>query len=376
MTHVTFPLRQRGAASRRAAAAAIAIVALAALDARAVQRTFVSTSGSDANTAQNCSLAAPCRSFGSALTVTTAGGEIIVLDSGGYGRVAIDKSVTIWAPAGVYAGVSVSAGTNGVDIDTPGAAVVLRGLAINGQGGTHGVNATRFSQLTLEDCVISGMSEDGVRMLLASGSARATVRNSRIRDNGTFGLNVSGDVALHTEQLRAERNGLDGMIVAEGVVATLSDSSLLENVQNGVTIQAHGAGAHTRLLVSKTTFAGNLWGFFASGLTSGFVEAELADSIVTGNTSTGVRVTASGSAAALSVAVRDSTISRNGAEGVLVRDANARLVASRNTVVGNVSHGLAQTFASSLLSSGDNALSGNNGGGAQTLGVVTPLAGI
>jgi hypothetical protein len=46
------------------------------------QRTFVSTSGNDANTAANCSLASPCRSFGSALSVTVADGEIVVLDSG------------------------------------------------------------------------------------------------------------------------------------------------------------------------------------------------------------------------------------------------------------------------------------------------------
>jgi hypothetical protein len=42
------------------------------------QRTFVSTSGNDANA---CSLTAPCRSFGAAITQTDPNGEIIVLDS-------------------------------------------------------------------------------------------------------------------------------------------------------------------------------------------------------------------------------------------------------------------------------------------------------
>ena len=63
------------------------------------QRTFVSPSGADGNTVNNCSLQAPCRSFGAAITITNTGGEIIVLDSAGYGPVAVTKSVSIRMPA-------------------------------------------------------------------------------------------------------------------------------------------------------------------------------------------------------------------------------------------------------------------------------------
>ena len=53
---------------RSFAVAVAAALVLSSLDAFAVaQRTFVSTAGSDANTTFNCSLVAPCRSFGSAL---------------------------------------------------------------------------------------------------------------------------------------------------------------------------------------------------------------------------------------------------------------------------------------------------------------------
>src|SRR5438093_6424824 len=63
------------------------------------QRTFVSAhTGSDANP---CGPTTPCRSFGAAMALTLSGGEIIVLDSGGYGTVTIDKSVSIVSPAGV-----------------------------------------------------------------------------------------------------------------------------------------------------------------------------------------------------------------------------------------------------------------------------------
>ena len=74
--------------------------------------TYVATYGSDAN---SCSLGLPCRTFSGALAQTNAGGQIVVLDSGGYGAVKIDKSVSIVAPEGVYAGISVFSG-KGVEI--------------------------------------------------------------------------------------------------------------------------------------------------------------------------------------------------------------------------------------------------------------------
>src|SRR5262245_6327741 len=55
--------------------------ALCATMSLAQQRTFVSGSGSDANA---CSRTAPCRTFTQALSQTSAGGEVVVLDSAGY----------------------------------------------------------------------------------------------------------------------------------------------------------------------------------------------------------------------------------------------------------------------------------------------------
>ncbi len=89
----------------------------------AAQRTFVSGAGSDTNA---CTLVAPCRGFAVALTHTDPNGEIIVLDSAGYGPVTIDKSVSIVAPPGVYAGISVFSG-DGIVISGSGIDVALRG---------------------------------------------------------------------------------------------------------------------------------------------------------------------------------------------------------------------------------------------------------
>src|SRR5215467_5681246 len=88
------------------------------------QRTFVASYGAD-NPA--CSLATPCRSFGAAITASNAGGEVVVVDSAGYGTVMIAKAVSIIVPAGIFGGITVTSGA-GVTINAPGATVVLRGL--------------------------------------------------------------------------------------------------------------------------------------------------------------------------------------------------------------------------------------------------------
>ena len=55
-------------------------------------RTAVSVSGNDMN---SCTVPSPCRTFAKAITVTNSGGEIIALDSGGYGPFTIDRAVTV-----------------------------------------------------------------------------------------------------------------------------------------------------------------------------------------------------------------------------------------------------------------------------------------
>src|SRR5690242_3697373 len=93
-------------------------------------RTWVSGVGDDANP---CSRTAPCKTFAGAISKTASGGEINVLDPGGFGAVTITKSITI-SSEGFEAGVLVS-GTNGIVISAgAGDIVILRGLDIEGLG--------------------------------------------------------------------------------------------------------------------------------------------------------------------------------------------------------------------------------------------------
>src|ERR1700748_676356 len=55
-------------------------------------RTWVSGVGNDANP---CSRTAPCKTFAGAISKTADGGEISVLDPGGFGGVHIGKAITL-----------------------------------------------------------------------------------------------------------------------------------------------------------------------------------------------------------------------------------------------------------------------------------------
>ena len=100
-------------------------------------RSAVSVNGSDGNA---CTVPAPCRTFAKAITVTNSGGEIIALDSGGYGPFTIDRAVTVRPVPGAYAGLAPTT-TDGITVSAGGTDdVVLRGITINGLGGSNGIN--------------------------------------------------------------------------------------------------------------------------------------------------------------------------------------------------------------------------------------------
>src|SRR5712671_5269709 len=101
-------------------------------------RTWVSGVGDDANP---CSRTAPCKTFAGSISKTAAGGEISVLDPGGFGAVTITKAITINGTgtlAGILsaptAGIIVNAGVNDV--------VIIRNLSLTGvttSGSTNGI---------------------------------------------------------------------------------------------------------------------------------------------------------------------------------------------------------------------------------------------
>jgi len=283
-----------------AVASSLALLEVAA-PVDAAQRTFVSTGGSDANA---CSLAAPCRGFAKAITVTDSGGELVVLDSGGYGSVTVKQDVTILSPAGVYAGLSVFGGSDGITIASPATKVVLRGLTINGQGGNNGIRV-QAGEVHVESLVISNMAQAGIRV-----EGGSTVR-------------ISGSTS---------RSNVDGLrIVPAGTVSVLvRDSEFSNNIAAGIGISPSSGGANAHVMVERSSITKNGAGVVTAPGASAQATVILTQTVLSENTAAGVSSTGS----TATVFVRESAITRNGT-GLLQASSGVLNACGANLLIAN-----------------------------------------
>jgi hypothetical protein len=311
----------------------VGLLALAcAANALAQQRTFVASNGSDANP---CTLPAPCRSFAVAISAVVAGGEVIVLDSAGYGPVTIAKSVSITAPAGVYAGIAVPAVQNGVTVSGGTFDVVLRGLAISGNAvGNHGIASSHSGSLTIERCTVDAMTGNGINISSASFSIVVAIRDTRITHVSGDGIFLAQAIG-NAERVSVSHVGGTGIFVSTSSAMAVNDTIIAYAQGDGILAGASG-GQTTRLSVTSSMLS-NIAGYGISAVDAGGVAILHA----TGNTLSFVA---------------------NG--GLLSQSPGAKLIAARNSVADSP-YGLVQLVGGTLISFGDNPATGN----------VTPTSG-
>jgi len=282
----------------------------------AAQRTFVSTGGSDANA---CSLVAPCRGFAKAITVTDPEGEIIALDSGGYGSVIVNKNVTIVSPAGVYAGISVFAATDGITVAAPATKVVLRGLTVNGQGGTHGVRI-QSGEVHVESTIISNMGQAGIRV---EGGTSVRISNSVSRSN------------------------VDGLRVVPGagtVSVLVRDSEFSNNTTAGIGVSPSAGGASAQVTVERSSLTKNGAGVVTGPGASASATVIVIQSVASENAGAGI----SSSGSTSTVFVRESAITRNGT-GLLQASSGVLNACGANLLVANTTPQSGAILTSSCL---------------------------
>jgi Right handed beta helix region/PKD-like domain len=219
-----------------------------------VARSFVSAKkGNDAN---NCAPSTPCRTFTRALSPVQPGGEVVVLDSGGYGPFTITQAVAVVVPQGVYAGITASSG----DAITVSAgvsdAVTLKGLTINSLGGVNGIRFSTGGALVVESCTISGFS-DGIR---AEGPGDLAVRDTRLRNATSAAVHLLPSSPSHAAlfRCRLEDN-------AEGLSVTATASAWIEESVSSGNSGASVSCAAGDVTVDDCLLAGNGTGASASG---------------------------------------------------------------------------------------------------------------
>lgn len=295
---------------RNASSSLIAIILLlAALPVSATnQRSFVSSSGSDLNT---CTRTLPCRNFAAAIAQTTAGGEVVVIDSAGYGPIPlVDKSVSIIAPLGVHAAIAVMSGS-GIQVNAPGASVVLRNIYLTGLGGQLGIEVIDVSSLVIEHGFATGFSSHGI-LFQPTSNAELTMVDSEIRKNGQNGVQVGVGSSIATATIircRFEDNGLSGIVAGEGGSITIKDS----------------------------VAAGNATGFAAATFFMNSTARVEIDSCNAFHNSTGITSTLAVPPAVTTVRVTNSSITNN---GLGIDSSNGTVLSQgNNTLIDNTSNG-------------------------------------
>lgn len=345
---------------------ALALGAIAA-HAHSAQRTFVAPTGIDTPT---CSIAAPCRTFTGALAATDPGGEIVVLESGGYGRVSIDKSVAIIAPPGVYAGITVFPGTNGIDILTADIKVSLRGLTINGQGGDIGINYNvNLGELNIENCVVANMAKQGIQV---AGPTRATITDTVTRGNGGFGATIGGFGYYVLDNVRAEGNVGGGLQFAGYGESTVSRSLIANNVGGGIEVREGFPIGDATLAISDTTITQNA-GFGGVRALANFTGTKIRVYVTT------TKVLENYYSGAYVEAVTGATALLTFGNGTIAGAYAGIWVKGNGTVTGVVSGsqlvragiGLQQEDSAVLYSRGDNVIAETP---TPTSGTITPLS--
>ncbi len=184
------------------AAVALAIPASASGQA---PRTWISATGDDGNP---CSSTAPCRTLAGAITKTAVKGEINALDSGSFGGVTINKSITIDLKS-VHGGVLAS-GTNGIVVNAAATdRVVLKGLRIAGAGtGLNGIRVLQARSVKIVDNDISGFTRNGVDIQNSTAQTKVVVRDSSIHDNAMNGV-LAAPTGSNVARVTLRRNNLD-----------------------------------------------------------------------------------------------------------------------------------------------------------------------
>ena len=292
-------------------------------------RTWVSGVGDDVNP---CSRTAPCKTFFGALQKTAAGGEINCLDPGGFGSLTITKSISIICDD-TEAGILVAA-TNAIIVNAAGAVVQISGLDLEGLGqtGVAGVNGIYFlngASLTVRNTKIRGFRNGYGISFTPLSNAALVLDNVTISESGsatdaqTGGIQVTPSLGI-------------------AVQATLTNVHLVDSLNTGLRIDTQaGAATAATVTVKSSLFSNDGSGITLRSLAGAPASLMLTDSVVSGNSTTGIFAKGPGSVARVG-----------------------------NTVITGNNAALTIGSSASIFTYGDNHLDGNTTDTAFTLPVI------
>jgi hypothetical protein len=275
------------------------------------------------NNLNSCdSVSTPCQTLAGAVVQLNPDGEVIVLESGGYGPVTITQGVTIEAPAGVTAFIHPPAG-DAITVNAGLATVTLKGLTLN-VGPVNGIIVNSVGTLNVVSSSITGFPTAGIEML---SGGRLNVK----------GTNITG-------------------------------------CQYGVRV-ANTAGL-ARVSIADSHLDGNSYGFFAATTAPGGSTTTATFSTANNNDSYGWVRGGGGNTGVDVLNVEFCTGSANGVAGLWGNspDASSSTRYSNCVFSNNALYGVRRFNAGTVQTRGNNTIRGNGTG--PTDGTIDPFSGI
>jgi hypothetical protein len=213
----------------------IALLLMSSVAQAQATRTWVSGVGDDANP---CSRTAPCKTFAGAISKTAAGGEISVLDPGGFGAVTITKAITINGD-GTLAGILYT-GLAGITVNAgAGDEVIIRNVSLHGGGtGQNGVSFLAGKRLVLENVTLTRHGTSAVSLTPTTAS-EVVLRDVHMR-GGSFGVYMSPanvNLKVLIEDSSIEGSGIGIFSFSPRAVSHVSNSIISNNASYGVLVE-------------------------------------------------------------------------------------------------------------------------------------------
>ena len=273
-------------------AVAIFLVAFASVGYGQATRTWVSGVGDDVNP---CSRTAPCKTFAGAISKTAAGGEIDVLDPGGFGAVTITKSITIDGTTGQGFGSILASLTNGVIVnDSLSAApntsvVILRNLSINGapptSPGLNGVRIIAGKHVSVENCTIFGFLASsagngrGISDVRTVAGGTIMITDTIIENNFANGIAILGPITGTIDNVRMNRTTQAGTaaLAVDNASAKITVRNSIAANNTGIGLFAGVAGSELNVENCVTTHNG-------TGVSAGGGTVRVSNTQITNNT--------------------------------------------------------------------------------------------
>jgi hypothetical protein len=285
---------------------ALAMMTVATVANAQATRTWVSGVGDDANP---CSRTAPCKTFAGAISKTATGGEIDVLDPGGFGTINIIKAITIDGSGGSIGSI-LNSGTTGVIVNaTATSDVTLRNLSINGGNtGTAGIRILAAKSVTIDHVVIfnQNLATNG-RGIDAQPTTNCaiTIARSEIRNNSGIGIVLQGSANTINAAIwdtTITNNGSHGIFATSGAKVAIHDTVIAKNTIAGIITD----GAGTTVSVKDTLISNNGGAGIQAGNSVAGSIVNFSQTTISGN-APGVNVTAFGAANSH----QDNAVARN-----------------------------------------------------------------